>query len=109
MRNLALDVLFVRAEEPRQLDVSVVDRQLQTFSYQCFDQRNHWALTQVVGARLEAQPKHPNVLASGPQYRIDRALDLLPIALKNRIQQRHFNVQLFSFVSYGAYVFRQTG
>src|SRR5215813_13440081 len=55
VRDLAFDVVFVRAEQSGELDVPIVDRELEPLADQGFYKRHHRALAQVVGSRLEAQ------------------------------------------------------
>ena len=41
MRYLAFDVFLVGAHEPRERNVAVVNRQLESFANQSFDERHH--------------------------------------------------------------------
>src|SRR6185295_5615570 len=94
MRNLLLDVLLVRADEPRQRDVPVVDLELQSFAEQRFREDDDRAFAEVVGARLETEAEHTNLLLPGLHHLIEGALNLQLVARQNRLNQRQLDVEL---------------
>src|SRR3712207_8225834 len=56
---------------------------------------------------LEAESEHAHALAARRQNHLDGALDLTPVALQGRREQRNFHVQLLRLVVNRAQVFRQ--
>src|SRR5690242_6563589 len=60
VRQPALDVFPVRAHQPGQRHVGVVDAQVVSLAQQALGEFHERALPQVVGARLERQPEQPD-------------------------------------------------
>ena len=105
--NLLLDVLLVRADQPRQRHVAVVDLQRVALAEQRFRQDDHRRFAQVVGARLEAEPEQPDLLLAGFDDPVDRVLHLEAVAAQHRVDERHVEVHFLGAVLQRAHVLRQ--
>src|SRR5215208_8356365 len=98
MRYLALDVLFVSADESRKRNVAVINRKLESFANQSFNERHHRRLTQVVSPGLKAESEHAHSFLAALRHHLYSAFDLQSIARQNRGQDRNFHVELFRLV-----------
>ena len=86
MRNLVFDILLVGTEEPRYLNFAIVDGQFEPFADQCFDQRHHWALAQIVRPSFETQSEHSYLLPASLEHHFHGACYLTAVADQYRIQ-----------------------
>ena len=80
---LAFDILLIRAKQLSQRNVTVVDRQLESFADQRFDQRHHGLLPQIVRARFKTESKDTYSLLACLQDHLNGTLNLQPIAGEN--------------------------
>src|SRR5882672_3620049 len=80
MRHMLLDVCLVRAREPRQAHIAVVETHVVALTDQVLDQRDDRALPQVVGASLEAEAEHADSFPRGARDHLDTAFDLSVVA-----------------------------
>src|SRR5689334_5746860 len=76
VRYLALDVFLVRADESRERNVAVVQRELESFADQRFDQRHHRRLAQIVRAGFETKTEYADAFVTRLDHHVDRALNL---------------------------------
>ena len=72
VRDLPLDVVLVRPDQPRHRDVPIVDLQRAALAEQRLGQDDDRALAQVVGARLEAEAEQADSLLAGVEHLVDR-------------------------------------
>src|SRR5687768_16988757 len=75
---------------------------------QDLDQLRDRALPQIIGAWLEAQSKHGNLLLAGLLDQPVRLLDLVGVAFQNRPQYRRLQIQFLRLVEQSPQVLRQT-
>src|SRR4029453_18920718 len=70
--DLVEDLALVGADQLGQVDVGVVDPDLVALADQPLHHLDHGALAQVVGARLEGQPQHPDLAGAGVGAQLGR-------------------------------------
>src|SRR3954470_7163620 len=107
MRNLLVDVRPVRADQPRQRHVPVVDAQLVALSEQRFGQDDHRRLAEIVRACLEAEAEQPDLLLARVDDAIDRVLHLKLVAVQHRVDHRHLEIDFLGAVLQRAHVLGQ--
>ena len=74
--NVLLDEAPVRAEQPRQLHLGIVDQQLQALADEVLGQQDQRALAQIVGAGLERQADHSDAPLARCHHLGDRMVDV---------------------------------
>src|SRR5690606_10590829 len=108
MRNMSKDVIAIRADQLRQADVAVVDRDLVSLADEPLDQSDQRTFAQIVRARLEAQPQHPDAAPAVPLQQLESSGDLQLVARKNRREHRRLEIVRASVVRQRSHVLRQT-
>src|SRR5260370_28084512 len=107
MRDLLLDVPFVGSDQIREGDVPIVDAQRQAFPEQRFREDDEWALTEIVGAVLEAESEETDLFPARLHDLVECVLDLEPVARQDVGDDGQIDVQLPGAVLEGPNVLRK--
>src|SRR5262249_1297891 len=79
MRDFLVDIFAVGADQARDIDIAVEDRELITLADQSFGQEHQRRFTQIVGARLEGEAEERDLAPAAPGDQVKGALDMLLI------------------------------
>src|SRR5581483_12154689 len=107
MWNFLLNVLLVRAHQFCNRDVFVVDRYLETLADHRFDDFEDWAFPQIISTVLETQTKESERPPFIFLQQRSHALNLLPVADHDRVEQWSRNVHAACMIGQGTQILGQ--
>src|SRR5207247_10865858 len=90
--NSAVDVLPVRAHEPRERDGRVIDLEIEALAEQALRELDERALAEVVGPRLERQAEETDLPASHLDDGVARLLEVPLIRRLHTLQNGQLEV-----------------
>src|SRR5580658_7505864 len=107
MRNVIQDEVAVGSDQAGELHVLVVDAEIESFADQAFDDLDHRALAQIVGAFLETEAEHADTRISLLHDHLEAASNLIFVARQNRSQNRKLQIVGLRAISKSAQIFRE--
>ena len=109
VRQPGLDVLAVRAEQPGEAHVGVVDPQVVPLAEEPLRQLDERALAEVVGAGFEGQPEQAHPALAGALDQLHRALQMVGVGGQHVGEDGHRDVGPLRRVDQAAQVLGQAG